>query len=84
VAFVRNQRRAGIKTHVRLAGHQRVGAEARVLQRVRHHHHLRLQNRVAAEGDVARRLPIINPDFGFKPLAILVHQANQCDRNPAD
>ena len=84
VAFGGDQRRAGVKTDVRVAGDQRIIGEALVARGVGHDEQIRLVNRVAAEGNVARCFSGVEPDPRLEPLALLVHQRNQRDRRTAD
>ena len=83
-AFGRLQQRAGIKTQMRLAGHQRVVDEAPVQRRVRNDEQPGLQNGVRANRAVDRRFTHAQSDFRLEPLAAVVDQIDDRNRRPAD
>ena len=78
------QRHGGVKADVRSAGHQRIAGKPRVRRRVRNDEQIRLRDGVRAKGDIARGLGQGEPDSGFEPVAVRVHQAYQRDRRLAD
>ena len=82
--FLRQKRSAGIEAHVWIAGNERIFAEPLVFQRIVNHHDARLQNRVSAESNVARRFLVLNSNFRFEPLPALVNEAHERDRRAAD
>ncbi len=79
-----DERRAGVEAHVRRAGDERVVVEALVGDGVGDHEDVRLEDRVRAEGDVARGLGRVEPHARLEPLAPLVHEADERDRRLAD
>jgi hypothetical protein len=84
LAFGRHQRRAGVEAKVRLAGHQRVRREARILRRVRHDEHARLEEGVLGEGARANHLADRQSDLRLEPLALVVGDRDQRDGSVAD
>lgn len=77
------QQGAGIEADAGLAGHQRVVAKARVSQGVRHLEDFAAADRMAAEGDVARRFTDRKAHPALEPLAAIVDQRDQRDRRIA-
>ena len=73
-AIAGDQREAGVEADVRLFQHQRVIAEARVLEGVLDDQWAALQDGVAAEGDIARCLLGIQADAALEPLPVFIHQ----------
>ena len=71
----------GVKANIRRTGNQRIVMEAQIFQRIGDQHQLVLQNRMAAERDIAGRLADIQAHTGLEPLAIRVDQRDQGDRH---
>ncbi len=78
-AIVGQERHARVEADAEVAGHERVGFEARVARRVGHfHEHVGFFDRVAAERDVAARFARIETTAGLEPLLFTIDQ-----RHPA-
>ena len=80
----RHQRGACVEPHARLASHQRVFGEARIICRVLHHQRLLAPNGVGTERGlkpqlVGVQLDVVSlqPDAGLKPLAVGPQKADQ-------
>ncbi len=80
----RDERLACIEADPGLPDHERVLDEAGVLAGVRHDEDLAVEDRVAAERDVARRLLEVEADARLEPLPVGVDEADQGDRGAAD
>ena len=73
------QRHAGVKADLRIAGHKGVPGKTRVRLRVGHDKQVRLRNGVRGKGGVAMRLWQVQPDPRLEPVALFVHQTHQRD-----
>lgn len=58
--------------------------EALVHQRIGHHQDIVVEDRVRAERDVARRFIDRQPHARLEPLAVLVDEADECNRHSED
>ena len=75
--FGRDQRHAGVKTHMRVLRDQRVVGKNRVLVRVVNHHRLAAAaQRMCAERYRALGLPERHTDCGLEPLPVAVHEVD--------
>jgi hypothetical protein len=83
-ALRRPQRRAGVETDMRGAGHQGVGARARVGGEVRNHQQVRLDQRMDAHRLAERRLAGAEADAGLEPLPLGADEAHERRRRIAD
>ena len=82
LAILRQDRRAGVEAHLRIAHHQGVVGEALIRAGVLHHHHLlRPQDGMGAERQLARSLRHIQAVPGLEPLPAVIHQRDQRDRH---
>jgi len=69
---------------MRVIDHHRVVEEARIVARILDHHHLvRLQDGVAAEGDVATGFGRLQQLARLEPLAVLVDQGDRAHARAA-
>ncbi|HVV48270.1 MAG TPA: hypothetical protein VHO06_01305 [Polyangia bacterium] len=68
---------------MRLAGHQRVVGEARVLQRVLDDERVVTDDAVAAERQIARHADQLEPHARLEPLVVGVDQDDERDLRPA-
>ena len=79
------QGHSGIKTDVRIAGHQCVIGKPAVCQCVRYLHEAIVQNRMATKGQITRRLGDAGQTkIGLEPLPLGVDQAYQGNRDATD
>ena len=84
VAIARDERRAGIKTDVRVAADQRILAKPLVVERVGHDEDAASPDGVRAERHAARGFGHRHADTRLEPLPVLVDQRDQRDRRTAD
>lgn len=74
----------GIKSNMRLSGHQRIGRKPDISERVRHFEQISLQDGVRTKGDIARGLTDSYAGLGFEPLTEGINQTDQRDRHLTD
>ena len=77
------KRKAGVQANTRVTGHEGVVFEALIPVGIWNNQRLCAENGVGTERPVARRLLDIEPDAGFKPLAICIDKTQQCNGSPA-
>jgi len=80
-AVDRVQLHARIKAHVRRIDHHRVVGEARILRRIRDDQWLVVEDRVAAERDLAARARHVDAAARLEPLVFLGDERDQRDRH---
>ncbi len=81
VVAPQDQGGSGIEADVRWSQDERVGGEARVLQRVFHHHDFGGPDGVVAEGILAAGFAHGQADLRLEPLPVRVHQTDERDGN---
>ncbi len=80
----RKQGHSGKKPNRRIARHQRIGVKPPIHQRILHQKHLRLPNRMGAEGHLSWRLPHLQMSGRAEPLVPLIQQRHQSDWSSTD
>ena len=80
VAGGRDERRTGIEADVEFAGHDGVFGKALVGGSVRDDQHLIVEDRMAAEGNGARRFGERQVAPGFQKIPVDVHEGDEPDR----
>ena len=84
MTVARNERRTGIEADVRLAVHDRVFAEAHILESIVDDENPATPDGVRTERHAARRLGNRHPKTRLEPLPILVHERDERNRRAAN